>query len=187
MTPTSTKDDAVAALRDIEKAKGRAGALRNYSGAAAPLIVWGLVWMAGNAVAHFRPEMAGPVWATGIGLGVLASVLAGMKAKSGPGSVLLTILWLAASLAAGFGGAYALTGEVAAFGAPGGTVAISLAVAAAYVLAGLRAGWWFSALGLALGAAIVGGRLWFDGPFELWMAWVCGGMLIVTGLWMRRV
>jgi hypothetical protein len=56
----------------------------------------------------------------------------------------------------------------------------------AYTIAGLRAGYAFVAIGLSITALSLIGYF-FAGPwFELWMAFVDGGGLILGGLWMRR-
>jgi hypothetical protein len=64
---------------------------------------------------------------------------------------------------------------------------IPLVVAASYAVLGLWIGARFIAVGAALAALTLGGFLLLPAHFELWMAAVGGGALLVGGLWLRRV
>ncbi len=64
---------------------------------------------------------------------------------------------------------------------------IALVVGASYSVLGLWVGVRFIAIGTALAVLTLGGFLLLPGHFELWMAAVGGGALLVGGLWLRRV
>jgi hypothetical protein len=64
---------------------------------------------------------------------------------------------------------------------------IPLAVAAAYVLVGIRRGPRFIVTGIAVAALTLAGFFLLKQHFFLWMAGVCGAALILAGLWLRRV
>ena len=55
-----------------------------------------------------------------------------------------------------------------------------------YSIAGLWFGYAFVAIGLAITALTLVGYFFTGDAFELWMAFVNGGGLILGGLWMRR-
>ena len=56
----------------------------------------------------------------------------------------------------------------------------------AYTIAGLWAGWMFAAIGLSIVALTLIGYFFLGSAFDLWMAFVDGGGLVLGGLWMRR-
>jgi hypothetical protein len=56
----------------------------------------------------------------------------------------------------------------------------------AYAIAGLWFGIAFVVIGLAIAALTLVGYFWAGPWFELWMAAVNGGGLVLGGLWMRR-
>ena len=55
-----------------------------------------------------------------------------------------------------------------------------------YIIAGLWFGHAFVAIGLFITALALAGYFWAGAWFELWMAFVDGGGLMLGGLWMRR-
>ena len=55
-----------------------------------------------------------------------------------------------------------------------------------YIIAGLWFGYAFVAIGFALSALTLAGHFFVGDWFDLWMAVVNGGGLILAGLWMRR-
>lgn len=177
------------ALDDIDAAQARARAHRDYAAAGPALVVWGGVWVCANLVAWAFPAQADAAWGLGIVIGVVASITAGMKGRSGRsrpsrrrliGRSLIAALIIAALLSVTLGAAGGSLDQRTL------TVILSLVVAGGYALAGLWVGRRFLWLGLALAAAIVGGWLVLDDTLELWLGLVCGGLLIATGLWFRR-
>jgi hypothetical protein len=55
-----------------------------------------------------------------------------------------------------------------------------------YTIAGLWVGYAFVAIGLGITALTLIGYFFLGGAFDLWMAFVDGGGLVLGGLWMRR-
>ena len=55
-----------------------------------------------------------------------------------------------------------------------------------FMLLYIIAGYAFVAIGLAISALALAGSFWAGGWFDLWMAFVNGGGLMLGGLWMRR-
>ncbi|MGD2132756.1 MAG: hypothetical protein PVI23_08185 [Maricaulaceae bacterium] len=62
---------------------------------------------------------------------------------------------------------------------------ISLLVAIMYMLTGLFQGARLFVAGVAIAAAVLVGFHGFQEWFDLWMAFIGGGVLIGTGLWLR--
>jgi hypothetical protein len=56
-----------------------------------------------------------------------------------------------------------------------------------YSIAGLWFGYAFIGIGLLVSALTLVGYFYAGNAFDLWMAFVNGGGLILGGLWMRRV
>jgi hypothetical protein len=55
-----------------------------------------------------------------------------------------------------------------------------------YTIAGLWVGYAFVAIGLGIAALTLIGYFFLGSAFDLWMAFVDGGGLVLGGLWMRR-
>jgi hypothetical protein len=58
-----TRDEAVAALRDVESAEARARMARGYRFGAPHLMMWGVIWVIGYAMMGLAPaHIAGALW-----------------------------------------------------------------------------------------------------------------------------
>lgn len=177
------------ALDDIDDAQARARAHRDYAAAGPALVVWGGVLLCANFIAWAFPAHAGSAWGLGIVIGVIASIAAGRKGRSGrsqPSRRRLIVRSLIAALIIAALLSVTLSAAGDSLDQRTLTVILSLIVAGCYALAGLWVGARFLWLGLALAAAILGGWMVLDDTLELWLGLVCGGLLIVTGLWFRR-
>ena len=62
-----------------------------------------------------------------------------------------------------------------------------LLMAMAYTLVGIWRGARWAVAGIFLGLGTIAGFMLFPAHFMLWMAAICGGTLVLTGLWLRRV
>ena len=71
---TITKDDAAAALRDIDQAGERSRELESYASGAPYLIIWGLAWLVAGSLTDFMPRQGATIWNTATGIGVVATV-----------------------------------------------------------------------------------------------------------------
>lgn len=171
--------DAAAALTSIDDARRRAGELRSYAHAGDTLILWGLVWLACNLLSHYV-SWGEHSWPVGIVIGVVGSILRGHRQSSGNDRrVGLTAVAVSSFLVL-------LTVIAGVHDAPTMNAAISLTVAAVYVVAGIWTGARFALIGLALAALIAIG--WFADPghLYLWLGIGGGGALMVSGAWLRR-
>ncbi len=188
-----SKNEAADALTVILRVDDQMLTLRRYAHLAPFLIVWGLVWTGANSVTDLLPAWTGRAWLIGSAIGLLASVLWGIRigrrsarpigaVRQGPRGRSLVMMGLV--IAGYFPAMYAVLGPLSArqanaFG--------SLAWAFGYMVAGAWVGWRLFGIGVISAAAIVFGYLFIGPHYYLWMAVCGGGALIAGGLWLRRV
>jgi hypothetical protein len=180
-----SKQQAEAALKDVGRVEHRSAILRGYERGAPHLILWGLIWMVGYGLSDLYPHSAGLIWLVLWGCGVLggyllgrAAALAGAEDRSNwrflaSGAALFAFVWATYIVMAPQSGAQ--------FGAfP------PLVIAFTYVVTGIWRGARWIITGLLVGSLTLVGYSLFREHFMLWMAAVGGGVLILTGVWMRR-
>ena len=190
---TVTRDDAAAALRNIDTAERRAQTAFGYRSGAPYLLLWGAVWIAAGAVGGLSPGNAGLGWLAAdiaglIGTAYLVATQARRCSADGPwgGARGGTVRFVAmAAILAAF---IALTLSLFA---PVSGVAVQtfivLLVAAAYATLGCWFGLLrFAAVGTTL--AVLAACAFHLAPAHaaLVVPLTGGSALILAGLWMRR-
>lgn len=184
--PDRNLDDARQALAMVRMAQRKGAAFATYSNAGPLIAIWGAVWMGANLVSFLVPAWSNLAWLTGIAIGISASVIGGLKHRHREPqqhyalSSVLTAMVIAAGIAAVLTVADIQNAKQA-------NAVISLLVALAYALAGAWRGLWLLALGAAMAGAVLTGWFLFYDWFELWMGLAGGGVLMFTGLWLRRM
>jgi len=183
-----SKDEASAALSQIEAARGRVWEAKAYSHASPFLILWGVVWLGADLVTQFEPRWYW-TWPVGVGLGAVASLVVGYATsrittpKGQRGAAWRNVaLWL---VIMGF-----ITGLFLVLPPVGGRVIHSifgLLSGAVYAAMGLWLGWRLTALGVGLAALTLAGFFLVGSWYAAFMGLVCGGALILGGLWMRKL
>ena len=171
-------EQAAAALREIEETRQRSLELVVYRQGAPVLVLWGVIWIVGFASNAMWPTYAAIVWTVLTVLGAVASWL--ISRGGNPGQNLRYVASWAVFLLLFYGAGPILAPQTTSQRA----ALAALLVAAAYALAGI---WWLQRylwLGLALFAVTLFG-FFFAPWFELWMAVMGGGGLILGGLWLR--
>jgi len=179
-----SRAEAEATLADVAAVAASVRQSLIYRLASAALIWWGALVALGDVASQFQPRSAGLIWITVNAVGVAGTILLAEKVRTGA-----DVSWdprplLAMGLFYGFGLLWSLL-----FGNFGGRelcVFWPTLFMFGYCLAGLWLGRAFIALGLAVTAATVGGYLWIHAWFNLYLALVNGGGLMLCGLWMRR-
>jgi hypothetical protein len=173
--------DAAAALRDIEDTESRSVTLREYQHAAPHFLIWGIIWAVGYGLSDVFPRNANAVWAVLVPIGLVAGYFVSRGSKPANGlrygaAALALFAFVAATffVMAPVGGR-----QIGAF--------IPLFVALIYVLRGIWGGLRYIVAGVAIAALTLGGFVFLNSHFSLWMAAVGGGALVLAGLWMRRV
>jgi hypothetical protein len=173
------------ALSDINEIVRRVRQSRIYNLASLIMIMWGVLVFAGNVMTYVWPRYGGLIWIAIDVAGVLGSVA--ISAFNYPKTGVRTFdgrMLLAFLLYCAFGLFFSVVlghltpRQLATFW--------SLYAMMTYTIAGLWFGYAFVALGLAISALTLVGYFFVGSWFDLWMAVVNGGGLILVGLWMRR-
>jgi|GEM_PF-802743 len=156
------------------------------------LTLWSLLWLVGMNSSYFLPMLAGQIWSGVEMLGIGGSVLIGFvyQRRTGiraPWSVILTFIVFNLLIFFVFG-ALSQLGPHALQGRNPAMMAIPLIVALIYAYLGFyrrarRLLW----TGLVMALLTVVGFYTLADHFNLWMAILGGGGLILAGFWFRRV
>ncbi|WP_332854918.1 hypothetical protein [Duganella sp. S19_KUP01_CR8] len=181
---TISKEQAESALQDLEHAGHRSATLYKYTKISPYLILWGCVWMAAYGLSDVWPSEAGLIWLIADGIGAALSIC--IARAHGPavrkehwrvGAIILTLL---AFTTATFAILPPHSGkQMSAF--------VPLVIATAYILVGIWHGKRLVILGVLVGALTLLGFFLLHSHFNLWMALVGGGALILAGAWLKRV
>jgi hypothetical protein len=181
---TISKEQAESALQDLEQVGNRSATLYKYTKMSPHLILWGCVWVSAYGLSDALPSKTGLIWLIADSVGAALSIYIARandravgKANGRVGSVILTIL--AFTMAT-----FAIlpphsSKQVSAF--------IPMVIATTYILLGIWHGRRLVILGVLIGALTLLGFFLLHSHFNLWMAAVGGGALILTGAWLKRV
>lgn len=176
-----SKNEAADALKSVERTERLSGILREYSAAAPHFFIWGLAWAAGYGLGTALPDKRGLVWLVVVAIGSIASAIAGMRFGGGRRSVLQSV---SISLAV-----VAITTVVVAVLGPMQPrqieAVIPLFAAGFYLLIGIWGAPRFAVAGIVLGAVTIAGYYFAGENFGYWMAAAGGGVLVLTGVWLR--
>jgi hypothetical protein len=176
--------EATASLNEIDAIVRRVRQSRIYNLASLIMIMWGALVFVGNLASYLSPRTAVYGWVVVNVAGIAGSVAisAFQHARSGvrpfDARMLAAFLLLVAfGLFACWMGHFTPR-QLGTFW--------PIYFMLFYSIAGLWAGWAFVAIGLGIAALTLIGYFFSGNWFELWMAVVNGGGLILGGLWMRR-
>lgn len=190
-----SREEAVAALEDVEAAQKKYQTVRFYAEFAPYLLLWGLIWLVANVGTDLRPAWGNTIWLVGVSLGFAFTIVytirnarrwacarpsskAEGRAIARRASLLGVTLWMyfpAMSLLMG-----PLTGRQS-------NAFISITWAFVYMITGAYMGWRIFAIGLVTAAAVLFGYQFVHSHYSLWMGLVGGGSLIAGGLWLRKI
>jgi len=177
-------EQASRALADIDDIAKRVRQSTIYQLASLMMIMWGLLVVGGNLATYLTPRYAGYAWLAVYGVGIAgwvalsASHYGRMRIRTFDARMLLAFLLFLA-----FG---MFTGALGHFHARQLSTFWTIYFMLAYTIAGLWTGVAFVAIGLSITALTLIGYFYIGQGFDLWMAAVNGGGLILGGLWMRR-
>jgi hypothetical protein len=181
-----SKHDAAQALRDIDSAQQRTHSMLRYRANAPHFLLWGVIWLIANCICEFNPALGGKAWQILATMGSVVSIwlsIHGVKqtATSQQGWYIGAV-WLAILIffIATFAVLPHLDGKQ-------GNAYISLFWAFLYTLMGIWSGSRIIVVGILTTAAILVGYFLITTHYFLWMGVVTGGLLIVGGLWLRKV
>jgi FtsH-binding integral membrane protein len=175
---------ATAALADINDVVRRVRQSRIYQLSSLIMIAWGVLTFAGYLVTYLSPRHAGYAWIAVYVAGAAASVAisAFQYRQSGTRTFDARAL-LAFLLFMAFGFFTCWLGHFTP--RQMGTF-WPIYFMLVYGIVGLWVGHAFIAIGVAVTALTLIGYFLIGDAFDLWMAFVNGGGLVVGGLWMRR-
>jgi len=176
--------EAASALSDIEDMVGRVRQSRIYDLASQMMVMWGVLVFAGYLVTYLVPRYAVIGWVSVyvIGIGGWGAFSAINWPKSGVRTFDLKFLCALAMIIV-FGVFCCVFGH---FGPRQLSTFWPIYFMLFYSIAGLWFGYAFIVIGLAVSALTVIGYFYAGSAFDLWMALVNGGGLLLGGLWMRR-
>lgn len=176
--------DAASALADIDLIAVRVRHSRNYELASSAFVLWGVLVALAYTVTQFAPRFAPIAWPLCHVIGLILTLARGVIETRRSGRGYDPRLLLAVLIIIGFGLLWSVVlgrldfREMSAFW--------PTLFMCGYVIAGLWLGRAFMVIGLAITLLTMAGYLWADRWFDLYMAVVNGGGLVLCGLWMRR-
>jgi hypothetical protein len=173
------------ALADINEIVRRVRQSRIYNLASLMLILWGVLVFAGYLLAYLAPRYAGYGWLAVYAAGIVGCVLisADNRKRTGIGTfdirMLITfLLFIAFGIFVSVWLGHFTPRQLGTFW--------PIYFMMVYTTAGMWAGYAFVAIGLGITALTLVGYFFLGNAFDLWMAFVDGGGLVLGGLWMRR-
>jgi hypothetical protein len=176
---------AASALSDINSIVQRVRQSRIYNLASLIMILWGVLTFAGYLNAYLLPRSAGYGWIAVYVAGILGSIAvsAFQRARSGVRTFDFRV-FVAFMLFVAFG--TFCSGTLGHLTPRQMGTFWPIYFMLVYTIAGLWAGYAFVAIGIGITVLTLIGYFFVGAAFDLWMAFVNGGGLILGGLWMRR-
>jgi hypothetical protein len=176
---------ATEALTEIDEIVRRVRQSRIYNLASLMLIMWGALAFAGYVGSYLWPRSAGYSWTAIYIVGIAGSFAISRfdQARKGVRTFSFRV-FVAFVLFVAFG---VFCSVVLGHFTPRqlGTF-WPIYFMLVYTIAGLWVGYAFVAIGLGITALTLIGYFFLGGAFDLWMAFIDGGGLVLGGLWMRR-
>ena len=174
--------EALAAVRAVQARTRRALAL---AGGGQILMIWGLVWLIGYLGTHVLPwHTAGRLWGAvdllGIG-GTIVVVMRSAPSVRDPMGPRIGLLWISLLL---FGGLWIWVAQPTSCSQVGFLLATFAMFG--YVVMGLWLDMVFLVIGLTVTAVAALGYILFQPLFNLWMAFLGGGTLFGSGVYILR-
>jgi hypothetical protein len=173
---------AEASLAEIDTIVGRLKQSSIYRGASTLMILWGGLVAVGYVACYLLARDALSIWVAVNSLGVLGTLAIGRHYRRA-GMEFDWRIVIAIFLFFAFGFVCARMGH---FGGREYDAFWPILFMFGYALAGLWLGRAFILLGVGIAALTFAGYLWVERWFELYLAVVEGGGLVLAGLWMRR-
>jgi hypothetical protein len=173
---------AQASLADIDIIVARLKQSSFYRSASTLIIIWGGLIVFGYVGCYLLASDAALIWIAVNVVGVLTTLAAGLQYRRAGLEfdwriVIAIFLFFALGL---------ICSRLGHFGAREYNAFWPILFMFGYALAGLWLGRVFILLGVSIAALTFAGYLWVERWFELYLAVVDGGGLVLAGLWMRR-
>ncbi len=175
--------EAAAMIGEIESTRDRVRQSTFYRVAAGAIIGWGLLMVVGNLATHVWPRSGAGIWVAVNVIGAAATWAFGRRIER-QGYAFDRRIFGGLALFFAFGTLWSVV--IGHFGPRELCAFWPTLFMFGYTIAGLWLGRAFVALGLGVTALIVLGYLFAGDWFNLYLALVDGGGLVLCGLWMRR-
>ena len=173
------------ALAEINEITHRVRQSRIYNLASLMLIMWGALVFAGYLGSFLLPRYAGYFWIAANVVGVAGSIA--ISALGYPKTGIRTFDFrMLIALLVFFAFGFLCTIVLGQFTPRQMGAFWPIYFMLLYIIAGLWVGLAFVAIGLGITVLVLVGYFFIGDWFELWMAFVDGGGLMLGGLWMRR-
>jgi hypothetical protein len=173
------------ALADIDEIVRRVRQSTIYNLASLMLIMWGVLVFAGYLATYLAIHYAGYAWIAVYVVGTAGSILISPFNRARTGIRTFDIRMLVAFLLFMAFGIF-VSVWLGHFTARQMGTFWPIYFMLVYTIAGLWVGRVFAAIGLGIIALTLVGYFFLGNAFDLWMAFVDGGGLVLGGLWMRR-
>jgi hypothetical protein len=176
---------ATEALTDIDEIVRRVQQSRIYDLASLNMIMWGVLAFSGYVGSYLWPRSAGYLWTAIYLAGIAGSFVISRFDHAREGIRTFDVrIFAAFVLFVAFG--IFCTIVLGHFTPRQLGTFWPIYFMLVYTVAGLWVGYAFVAIGLGITALTLVGYFFVGGAFDLWMAFVDGGGLVLSGLWMRR-
>jgi len=179
------REQAASALSDIDAIVRRVRQSRIYNLASLMLIMWGVLVFGGYLVTYVSPRHAGYGWTAVYAGGLIGSIVIGRLNHARAGVRTFDLRMLAAFVLLMLFGIF-VSVWLGHFSPRQLSTFWPIYFMLFYTIAGLWAGYAFAAIGLSIIALTLVGYFYVGPAFDLWMAFVNGGGLLLGGFWMRR-
>src|SRR3954447_7878509 len=178
------RDEAASALSDIDTVVRRVRQSRIYNLASLMLMMWGVLVFAGYVLNFLSPRNGAIIWIAVNVTGFAGSFAISRENYAREGIRTFDVRWLAAFLLfIAFGIFCSWLGHFMPRQQGAFWPVYFMLI---YIIAGLWFGHAFVVIGFTITALTLIGYFLAGEWFELWMAFVDGGGLMLGGLWMRR-
>lgn len=177
--------EAAAALSDIDDIVRRVRQSRIYDLASLMLMLWGVLTFAGYMATYLTPRYAVYAWPAVYVAGIAGTVVISALNRARSGGSSFDLRMFAAFLLFVLFGVFASV-WLGHFSPRQLGTFWPIYFMLVYTIAGLWVGHAFVAIGLSIIALTLVGYFFIGAAFDLWMAFVNGGGLLLGGLWMRR-
>jgi hypothetical protein len=178
-------EEAAAALDEVDAISRKVRQSIFYQRASLSLMLWGALVLIGYVVNFVAPRQASHAWMAIYGLGVAGSVAIGAFNRAGRSRQ--SFDWrLFSTFALFFGVGFLCTLTLGNFSPRQLSAFWPIYFMLPFAIVGLWVARAFVVIGLSVAALTLVGFFFAANRFDLWMAFVNGGGLVLAGLWMRR-
>jgi len=191
-----SREEAAKALNEIESVNKRTASMQYYRHLAPHLILWGFIWLVANTVTELLPEKSASVWNGLAWAGAATSMWIGYRSKHRQSHLLaatladdhgprgLRILFTMLAILGFFIATFSILPRLDIKQA---NAYISLFWGTYYVVAGIWTGIRMLVVGILIAASILFAYFGIPQHYFLWMGLVTGSLLILGGIWLRRI